>query len=539
MIGERIGAYKILRQIGEGGMGSVWLAEHAMLERRAAIKMLHASVSGQPDTMARFFNEAKAAAAIQDPGIVQIFDFGYHTDGRAYIVMELLEGESLEGRLQRLGRLPLGNALRVVRQVASSLGAAHARGIVHRDLKPDNIFLVRDAEVQGGERAKVLDFGIAKIADASGMKTSPLVVIGTPSFMSPEQCRGGGQVDARSDVYSLGCLLFMLLTGRAPFVGAGPGDIIAMHLREPPPAPSSLVPELPRGVDALVLRCMEKEPSRRYSSGSEIAEVLEALSAGNTGRILTQDVDPGASAKLPQAAHATTLSSYAQASQRPPPAPRSSGRGWLITGGVTTALAIALIAITTMRDAEEAERAQILASLPPPVKTVIAEEQPEKDLSPEPPDPSPAPRTDPDRTVAPADKIELDPEPPAPRVPPPPPKPGPEARPGEPPAPAPGKASAPTRTVRPDIDLLATCADQRTKLEDLIDRSYSMQARQLVQAAKALTFDCFNDKQRLRLAMVVVPAACDLDDKPTVVRFIKLAPSPAVSAKCTKLFGEQ
>ncbi len=134
-------------------MGSVWLAEHTMIGRRAAIKMLHASVSGQADITARFINEAKAAAAIQDPGIVQIFDFGQHSDGRAYIVMELLEGESLERRLARLGRLPMRDALRIVRQIAGSLGAAHDRGIVHRDLKPDNIFLVRDVEVSGGERA--------------------------------------------------------------------------------------------------------------------------------------------------------------------------------------------------------------------------------------------------------------------------------------------------------------------------------------------------------------------------------------------------
>src|SRR5688572_1863220 len=161
--GAQIGAYRVLKQIGEGGMGAVWLAEHIALGRRAALKVLHAQYSVRPDVVQRFFNEARAATAIADPGIVQIFDFGNHTDGSAYIVMELLDGEPLDRRLARSGSLEVGDALRIMRQVASTLGAAHARGIIHRDLKPENIFMVRDPEVSGGERAKILDFGIAKL----------------------------------------------------------------------------------------------------------------------------------------------------------------------------------------------------------------------------------------------------------------------------------------------------------------------------------------------------------------------------------------
>src|SRR5471032_3193195 len=149
--GTQVGAYRILKRIGAGGMGEVWLAEHALLGRRAAIKLLHPMFSSQPDIVSRFFNEARAATSIADPGIVQIFDFGHHTDGAAYIVMELLDGETLEA-LWRRGVIAVTDALRIMRQVSSSLGAAHARGIVHRDLKPDNIFLVRDPEVPGGER---------------------------------------------------------------------------------------------------------------------------------------------------------------------------------------------------------------------------------------------------------------------------------------------------------------------------------------------------------------------------------------------------
>jgi eukaryotic-like serine/threonine-protein kinase len=277
--GTEIGAYRVLAQIGQGGMGSVWMAEHTMLGRRAAIKLLHPMFTSQPDVVKRFFNEARAATAISDPGIVQIFDFGHDADGAAYIAMELLEGEPLNRRLKRLGRLPAVDALRILRQVAASLGVAHQGGIVHRDLKPENIFLVRDPEVPGGERAKLLDFGIAKLTHDTGEHTQTSAVIGTPTYMSPEQCRGAGHVDQRSDVYALGCVLFALLTGRPPFQAMGSGEIIAMHLREAPPLLSSRAPELAPELGALVARCLEKDPELRFASGAELAAELGALLA--------------------------------------------------------------------------------------------------------------------------------------------------------------------------------------------------------------------------------------------------------------------
>src|SRR6478735_9524748 len=219
--GTTVGAYRILQRIGAGGMGEVWLAEHAMLGRRAAVKVLLPEFSMKQEIVTRFFNEARAATAIADPGIVQIFDFGHHVDGTAYIVMELLDGEPLDKRLARNGALPVTDALRIMRQVASSLGAAHARGIVHRDLKPENIFLIRDPEVPGGERAKILDFGIAKLIGENQVKTQTSVVMGTPGYMSPEQCRGAGKVDERADIYALGCVLFAAIAGRPPFWAEG------------------------------------------------------------------------------------------------------------------------------------------------------------------------------------------------------------------------------------------------------------------------------------------------------------------------------
>jgi serine/threonine-protein kinase len=299
MEGSVIGQYRVTRKLGEGGMGAVYAGEHALLGRKAAIKMLLPTLSQNQEIVQRFFNEARAATAIADPGIVQIFDFGYHTDGSAYIVMEYLEGEPLDSRLKRLGRLNPLDALRIMRQASSSLAAAHARGIIHRDLKPENIFLVPDREVAGGERPKLLDFGIAKLTNdaESKVKTHTAAIMGTPMYMSPEQCRGAGAVDARSDVYALGCVLFHLIVGRTPFDGEGVGEIIASHLREPPPVPSQLVPGLPPELDQLILRCLAKHPDQRFQSANELAD--------NMGWLLGTGGQPSVPPSNPSGPYAT------------------------------------------------------------------------------------------------------------------------------------------------------------------------------------------------------------------------------------------
>jgi serine/threonine-protein kinase len=380
MIGSVVGAYRIVQQIGAGGMGSVWLADHTMLGRRAAIKVLHAEYSNRPEVVQRFFNEARAATAIADPGIVQIFDFGQHVDGSAYIVMELLDGETLDKRLQRLGVIPVWDALRIMRQVASSLGAAHARGIVHRDLKPDNIFLVRDPEVAGGERAKVLDFGIAKLVGDPSSKTMTSAVMGTPMYMSPEQCRGAGHVDQRSDVYSLGCVLFTLVTGRPPFDADGPGEIIAMHLREPAPRASLCMPGLPPAIDELIATCLEKDPTKRFDHGAALGAAIGALLASGTS--------PGPpSASFPQISPAavnaapTTLSGSAVGVANPPA--RRRGVGLAIMAGVVAVSAIVAIAVIRRGDTPPASSPPVTTAAPP-----VAE---------------PAPAPPPARTAPPAD----------------------------------------------------------------------------------------------------------------------------------------
>jgi tRNA A-37 threonylcarbamoyl transferase component Bud32 len=282
--GESIGAYVVMRQLGSGGMGTVYLAEHAALGRRAAVKVLQPELTSNPEMVKRFFNEARAASAIKSPGIVEIYDFGYHGDGSAYLVMELLQGEALAARLQRLGRLPLGQALVIGRRIASALAPAHRAGIVHRDLKPDNVFLVLDEEVAGGERIKLLDFGIAKLLGdgepgGAGKLTSTKTVMGSPHYMSPEQCRGAGGVDARSDLYALGCILFELISGQPPFTGEGAGDLIGAHIYLAPPSLVGAAPGVPPEVDALVQRLLAKDPAQRPPRAEDVAAALSELVA--------------------------------------------------------------------------------------------------------------------------------------------------------------------------------------------------------------------------------------------------------------------
>jgi serine/threonine-protein kinase len=358
--GAQVGSYRILQQIGQGGMGAVWRAEHVMLGRHAAIKVLHPTFTTDQTVVTRFFNEARAATAIADPGIVQIFDFGYHTDGSAYIVMELLNGEPLDKRLKRFGTLQPLEALRVIRQVAASVGAAHARGIVHRDLKPENVFLVHDAEVPGGERAKVLDFGIAKLASDQyqdiGVKTKDTSVIGTPIYMSPEQCKGAGMVDSRSDIYSLGCVLFSLIAGRPPFLAAGLGEIFVKHMMEPTPSLAGVVAGVGPELDQLIGKCMAKEPAHRFANGTELALALDLLigwqsypAIGQSGpaHVVPPRLSGGADA--PVVGALTTLSASTGAAPQVPMPVGGSGRkraAILVAGavvmGVSGGLAVAL-----------------------------------------------------------------------------------------------------------------------------------------------------------------------------------------------------
>jgi serine/threonine-protein kinase len=257
---------------------------HTAIERRVAIKVLHPEFAVRPEFVGRFFNEARAVNRVDHPGLVQISDYGQQPDGTAYIVMEYLRGESLSARLKREGALRIREGLRLCAQVADSLAAAHEKGIVHRDLKPDNIMIVADANVEGGERTKLLDFGIAKLTEGDEIvKTKTDAMMGTPLYMSPEQCRGAGGVDARSDVYALGVLLFDVFAGTPPFAGAGFGEIIAQHLFQEPPSLGKLAPDLPAQVTALVMRLLVKDKAQRPAM-REVAAELAALAKRSTDK---------------------------------------------------------------------------------------------------------------------------------------------------------------------------------------------------------------------------------------------------------------
>ncbi len=279
MLGEVLASYRITGKLGEGGMGVVYRAEHTLLGKKVAIKLLLPEFSRDPELVNRFFNEAKSTTLIEHPGIVDVFDFGFHAGGSAYIVMELVNGESLANHLRR-GRMALEPILAITRQVASAVGAAHAKGIVHRDLKPDNVLLVADADAPAGVRTKVLDFGIAKLAEeakAGGMKTRTGSVMGTPAYMSPEQCRGAGRVDHRADIYSLGCMLFEMACGHRPFEREGTGEILGGHMYEAPPAPRQIDPSVHPGTEALILRMLAKRPEDRPQSMDEVRAEIDRL----------------------------------------------------------------------------------------------------------------------------------------------------------------------------------------------------------------------------------------------------------------------
>jgi len=272
--GMHVGQYQLVRAIGAGGMGTVFVAEHILLGRRAAIKMLLPALSTRPDIVDRFFKEARATSIVNHPGVVQVFDFGYHVNGSAYLVMELLEGEPLSARLHRVGKLSAAEALGIVLQVAAALSATHACGIVHRDLKPDNVFLT-------STQVKLLDFGVCKLVGDRTI-TQNGVMIGTPVYMAPEQCQGELGVDARSDIYGLGCVLFHALTGRVPFDHEGLGNLVVAHLLHEPPAPSAFAPELPPAIDDIVLRCLAKAPEDRFQSAADLAIAIDAVLSGLT-----------------------------------------------------------------------------------------------------------------------------------------------------------------------------------------------------------------------------------------------------------------
>ncbi len=321
ILGDR---YRILSRLGQGGMGSIYLAEHVTLGKRMAVKVLRPEYSRDEELLDRFQHEARAASQIGQENIVEVFDFGHTPEGEAYFVMEALEGESLARILHRDGPMPLSRAVPVFLQICRALGAAHQRGIVHRDLKPENVFVLRRTD--GTDFVKVLDFGIAKGPGAPDAKrlTKAGSIIGTPEYMSPEQASSNA-IDQRSDVYAFGVLAYETLTGRLPFDGDTPLATLMKHQSDAPLPPRKLRPELPQEVEQIVLRALVKRPEGRQQSMEELA--------GELSRVVAADPEV-----LRAPVFGTAVSPLLTGRTTDRMAPRSSSRGGTLPLGDTLPL---------------------------------------------------------------------------------------------------------------------------------------------------------------------------------------------------------
>ena len=267
------GKYRIEARLSAGGMGTVYRGTHVLMDKTVAVKVLNPSLAADEKIVARFSREARAASKISHPHALSVTDFGEAENGVVFLVMEYLDGQTLKQIIRQEGPMPLPRAVEILRQVGGALDAAHGEGVVHRDLKSDNIMLLNSS---GTDYAKVLDFGIAKIKEPEGTYdpglTAPDLVIGTPQYMSPEQCSQSPDIDARSDIYSLGVILYEMLVGHVPFTGGSPTAIMLKHLQHQAPSVLAERGDVPEAIGRVVARALEKRPQDRYQTVGELVE---------------------------------------------------------------------------------------------------------------------------------------------------------------------------------------------------------------------------------------------------------------------------
>jgi serine/threonine-protein kinase len=392
------GKYRIDGVLREGGMGTVALATHIRLEERVAIKVLLPSLAGDEELVARFLREGRAQVKIRSEHVARVFDVEPLEDGTPYMVMEYLEGRDLERILADEGPLPVAAAIGYVLQACEALAEAHALGIVHRDLKPSNLFLTRRAD--GSDCIKLLDFGVAKVTRAGEpAMTKAQALLGSPMYMAPEQLRSSRSVDSRADIWALGAVLHELVTGTSPFTGASVEELAIVVTTEPPVSLRAVRPELPRELEALVLRCLEKDPARRFATVSEFARAASLVEGSDDAR-----------ASAGRIARVLAAGEPANRGDRSGEARRGSVR-WRVSSThlVGVAVAAVLVGSVTLGSKPSADAASAPAVRPPsavptsPVSVEVACEAPPVPAAsgPEPPAPRPANR----RTVkAPASK---------------------------------------------------------------------------------------------------------------------------------------
>jgi serine/threonine-protein kinase len=293
LLGQILAAkYRIEERLSEGGMGTVYRGTHVLMDKTVAIKVLLPSLAADEKIVARFSREARAASRISHPHALSVTDFGEDADGIVFLVMEYLSGKTLKQVIREDGPLPLARVVEITRQIGGALEAAHSQGVVHRDLKSDNIMLLNTG---AADFAKVLDFGIAKIKEHEGeydpSLTAPNLVIGTPQYMSPEQCSQAGEIDARSDIYSFGVILYEMFVGHVPFSGESPTAIMMKHLQEPVPSVLEERSDLPPAIARVVARAMAKLPENRYQAIGELVEDL-TIAAGMSASAPVSAVSP-------------------------------------------------------------------------------------------------------------------------------------------------------------------------------------------------------------------------------------------------------
>jgi serine/threonine protein kinase len=309
------GNYRVEKLLGQGGMGMVFESRQLSLDRRVAVKVLLAPLAMDREIVERFQREAKAASNIGHSGIVQVIDMGYMKEGPPFMVMELLQGEDLRMKLKRDGAMDVSETIPIVLQICDALQAAHDMGIVHRDLKPDNIFLV--PRRGKGPVAKILDFGLSKLKSADKTLTATGSLIGTPNYMAPEQISGEGEVDSRTDMYALGSIFYEMVTGRMAYEGRTVQSIFFKIMSEAPPPPRAIRPDIPEGVEAVILRAMSRDPAARFATISEMAESL---------------VRVGSDMGIPRSQMSVIPSAHGPVGQAPPSPPYGSGQGYQASG---------------------------------------------------------------------------------------------------------------------------------------------------------------------------------------------------------------
>jgi len=409
------GKFRIERLIGTGGMGAVVAAMHLELHQRVALKFVDARLGGNEHAIRRFLREARAAARLKGEHVGRVFDVGRLPNGAPFLVMEYLEGQDLESVLDRDGPLPVADAIEYALQVCQALGEAHLAGVIHRDIKPGNLFLTHHAD--GRALIKVLDFGISKVReDESVLQTARSVLLGSPAYMSPEQIRTVRDIDARSDLWSVGVVLYQLLTGELPFWGRNPSELILRIMEDEPRSVHQLRPSVPVGVDAAVRKCLAKSPDDRFATAAELSAALIpfAPARARAAAALISRVRRASEGEAIWESTPVEETRPELPTPLPLPAPRPRRRtaAWIAGAAVAMGLGAAGELLLDRSDPPAPER-----PAPPPAAP-----------TPPPPEPEPTPTPAPAAAPAPASA------PPAPSAPP-----------AAEPAPAPAPAAAPHR----------------------------------------------------------------------------------------------